>query len=215
MPKPYEKQQPMLAKLATVFEFNEHFGESALVTDLEDLKSARGVILWGGEDISPSFYGEVCIHAEADNKPSSRDIHEWSVCLEAIRLGIPIIGVCRGAQLLCCVDGGSLWQHVGNHNGNHDLLYEQTTGTTNSFHHQMMRPGKDAKVLATCVQRSPLKYADSASPVRTNSPEPEIVYFKDINAIGVQGHPEWLEKSSFLNLVVKDISKKYLNLEVL
>lgn len=75
---------------------DDHFGKSRSIRDIEDLKTVDAVVLWGGEDISPKIYKQQAVYADADNELSMRDKYEVLIANEAIRLGIPIIGVCRG-----------------------------------------------------------------------------------------------------------------------
>lgn len=195
---------------------DDHFGKSRSIRDIEDLKTVDAVVLWGGEDISPKIYKQQAVHAYADNELSMRDKYEVLIANEAIRLGIPIIGVCRGAQLLCALAGGSLWQHVDNHVGRgHLITYKGKAVFSNSAHHQMMRPTPDDEILAVSTDiLSPTKYADEDKGIQTKEPEPEVVYFPFLNAVGIQGHPEWLSYSHDLNVVAKDAIKEKLKLDV-
>jgi putative glutamine amidotransferase len=173
-------------------------------------------VLWGGEDISPSIYKQRSVKAHAADHPSLRDMAEIELAKEAVRLGIPILGICRGSQLLCALAGGTLWQHVDNHNRDHFIQYGDTRILATSTHHQMMRPTKEHTVLATATEvRSPFKYAESAVAQVSEEPEAEIVYFNNINALGVQGHPEYVPTHHPFPQLVKTLVKKHLNREIL
>ena len=63
--------------------------------------------LWGGVDIDSSLYGEPR-HPKTQIPDKKRDREELEKIKTAIRLKVPIIGVCRGAQLLCVYHGGKL-----------------------------------------------------------------------------------------------------------
>lgn len=196
-------------KIASAWYLDAFFGDSVLAKEPEDLKDCRLLVLWGGEDIHPSIYGQPVVHAEAyGTAPSKRDEAEIALIKEANRLEIPILGVCRGAQLLCATGGGSLWQHVDNHAGrDHTFTFSMNgtvaKGNTNSFHHQMMRPSNKDEILGWSEPLSVFKYADDLKPVQDNGLEPEVVFFPNQKAVGVQGHPEWLPKTHFLNYVVQ------------
>lgn len=177
-----------------------------------ELVGKKLLILWGGEDISPSIYKQKSGRAYAPDTPSSRDLLEIDLVSHAIDMGIPILGICRGAQLLCALGGGTLYQHVENHVvGHHKLIFQGKEYTTNSCHHQMMRPTADMEVLAHSPVLSPRKWVEDADPVHDDSPEPEIVYFPKMKAIGVQGHPEWLSESHDLVKITKQLVKEKLN----
>ena len=109
---------------------------------------------------------------------------------------IPMIGVCRGAQLACAFAGGSLAQHVTGHGHNHKIttLRDGEVVTTSS-HHQMMNPaGTDGLVLAWSTERLSQCYqgeraVDIVSMKERD--EPEIVWFGSTRTLAIQGHPEW------------------------
>lgn len=74
------------------------------------LEGLDGLVLIGGGDVSPSFYGEEPA-AETYGVDPARD--EWELALIASRdPAFPVLGVCRGAQLLNVAAGGSLIQHL-------------------------------------------------------------------------------------------------------
>lgn len=169
----------------------------------EQMKEIGALVIWGGEDIATSLYGETGGKwTDATRKLSQRDQEEVTACLAAIDNGIPIIGVCRGAQLLCALAGGKLVQHVSNHNrGDHKIrTWDHKTLVTSSLHHQMMWPYvKDVnfRLLAWSEGHLSGTYAfDNETVVRTISkPEPEVVWFPAIKGLAIQGHPEFMEKN--------------------
>jgi len=136
------------------------------------LDSLSGLLLTGGPDVDPSCYG-----AEPDPELGPTDPvvdkFEIELCKQAYRRGIPILGICRGAQVLNVARQGTLHQHVPDINqgavehrqaetGNHtthevrvspDSSLAQTTGggpvQVNSFHHQAIdRLGLDLRPVA-------------------------------------------------------------------
>ncbi|NSX53995.1 gamma-glutamyl-gamma-aminobutyrate hydrolase family protein [Parasulfitobacter algicola] len=73
-----------------------------------DIESVKGVIIGGGDDISPSLYGgEIVAEAFFDD---TRDALELDVIKQAFDCNIPILGVCRGSQMLNIALGGTLHQ---------------------------------------------------------------------------------------------------------
>lgn len=188
---------------------NDYFGKSYPVVDYRHLSGAKLLVLWGGEDISPGIYKESCSNwTNAPWRPSKRDSVEMELVTYATQLQIPILGVCRGMQLLAAMSGGSLYQHVDNHeSGYHDIVYQGTTIKSNTCHHQMVKKF-DGEVLATSPCLSKEKHTANEV-VITEDPEPEIIHIPRYKAIGVQGHPEWMPKDSdFVQLVIKLCEEK-------
>jgi gamma-glutamyl-gamma-aminobutyrate hydrolase PuuD len=72
--------------------------------------SAVGVLLQGGTDVHPSLYGEKIRHAK--NPSPFRDMLEFQLLQKAHDLELPILGVCRGMQMLNVFYGGSLFQDI-------------------------------------------------------------------------------------------------------
>lgn len=71
-----------------------------------DLASVDGLIIGGGDDISPTLYGgEVMAEVRLD---PARDAVERQLAEAALARGIPVLGICRGAQMLNVAAGGSL-----------------------------------------------------------------------------------------------------------
>jgi putative glutamine amidotransferase len=84
---------------------------SGAVTARELLDDVDGLILQGGVDMSPRHYGEEPARPEWVGDPA-RDVYEMELihlCLEADK---PVLGVCRGAQVLNVALGGSLYQDI-------------------------------------------------------------------------------------------------------
>lgn len=69
------------------------------------------VVLSGGPDVAPDRYG-AAPHPRTGAPRPERDAAEAAVLLRALERGIPVLGVCRGAQLLNVALGGTLVQHV-------------------------------------------------------------------------------------------------------
>ncbi len=170
---------------------------------------ADAFLLWGGTDIHPSFYGAKAHPFNgAPTHPSERDMWEWKAMQHCKANKIPMIGVCRGAQFLCAFAGGKLIQHCeGHNNGGHvvvDIYGAQYQVT--SAHHQMMDvTGSVHELIATPPMPLSSFYYGETSQTPTHLEnglstdkfiEPEVVFFPEINALAMQGHPEWVGKDS-------------------
>lgn len=82
------------------------------------LEQLDGLILAGGADVDPSFYGADPHPATTGTAPA-RDAAEIALTREAIARDLPVLGICRGMQLLNVARGGTLIQHLPESHG-HD-----------------------------------------------------------------------------------------------
>jgi gamma-glutamyl-gamma-aminobutyrate hydrolase PuuD len=172
------------------------FSETIPVYDPEELATDGALILWGGEDISPALYNQDVIHARASKHPSSRDLIEATLFNAAVKLGIPIIGVCRGAQLACALSGGTLYQHIqGGHHQDHAVsTFDGQTFYTTSCHHQALNLSKVGhELLAWDKDRTTVAYTDKDIVEVTI---PEVVLLTESNTLAIQGHPEWMSPTT-------------------
>lgn len=159
-----------------------------------NLESADVVLYTGGSDVSPSMYGEeLGSHTYSD---SQRDLKERKLYDLSLSKGKKFLGICRGAQFLCVMAGGKLVQHTTGHGG---MRYHKTKTKDgqiipmNTLHHQMMRPEKTKHDLVAWTLGLSSVYLDGDDKHIPNVlKEPEIVYFHDIKALGIQCHPEMM-----------------------
>jgi len=78
-----------------------------------------GVILAGGADIDPGSYGREA-HPETVGTVPARDAFEIALTRAAIERDLPLLGICRGMQLINVARGGTLLQHLPEHFGHHE-----------------------------------------------------------------------------------------------
>lgn len=83
--------------------------EPELVPDY--LRLADGVVLTGGADLDPESYG-AAPHPQLEVVDRKRDLFEFALYRAAGAAGIPVLGICRGIQLINVAEGGSLHQHL-------------------------------------------------------------------------------------------------------
>jgi len=74
-------------------------------------KKLDGVIISGGDDIAPDLYGGIR-HGTAVSMDSARDAFEMKMLKHALASNLPVLGICRGAQLINVVLGGNLHQDL-------------------------------------------------------------------------------------------------------
>lgn len=147
-----------------------------------------GLMLSGGPDLAPDAY-DARPHAELGATEPGLDAFEYAVVAEALRTGLPILGICRGAQALNVARGGTLHQHLPDvvgetvihrqrEDGRHPThvvdvapgsLLARVLGTTrlrvNSFHHQAVdRLGAGLRVSAHAPDGTVEAIEDPAQP---------------------------------------------------
>ena len=74
-----------------------------------------GVCLSGGPDLDPDAYGAPERHAELGPTEPGLDTFELALARAADERGLPLLGICRGAQALNVARGGTLHQHLPGH----------------------------------------------------------------------------------------------------
>ena len=166
------------------------------------LAHLAGLCLAGGPDIDPATYGGEAHPALGPTEPEV-DRFELAVTCAARARGIPILAICRGAQILNVAHGGSLYMHLPDDAGDtvthrregdagpnvaHDVhvkpgtILGEVLGTTrvevNSFHHQAVRRlGRGLRAVA---------HADDGVIEGIETTGPDWV-------VGVQWHAEFME----------------------
>jgi putative glutamine amidotransferase len=75
------------------------------------LDGLDGLVITGGRDVDPATYGQQR-HPKTDEPTGNRDAFEFALVAEALRRGLPLLGICRGAQVLNVALGGTLHQHL-------------------------------------------------------------------------------------------------------
>lgn len=82
--------------------------------DDEIIKSLDGIVMSGGVDVHPKYYNGNTGYANAPEQyDEERDAFETTVFTISQQNNIPLLGVCRGMQLVNCILGGSLIQDIG------------------------------------------------------------------------------------------------------
>jgi len=166
--------------------FRTWFPEVELIAvgDTSALSGVDVLLAGGGPDIDPSLYGEADQHCGVFYP--KRDAREFAILHEALGRGLPFLGLCRGAQLLNVVLGGTLYQdlpsqrgaghserHLAHFSGS-GLQHLGPNAEVNSTHHQGI---KSLAPSLTLIGEAP-----DGLPEAWHRP----------GALGVQFHPEWL-----------------------
>jgi putative glutamine amidotransferase len=79
----------------------------------ETLSRFDGLCLPGGPDVDPARYGATDVHPTVYGVNADHDALDIGLARAAVALGMPILAICRGHQVLNVAMGGSLVQHIG------------------------------------------------------------------------------------------------------
>lgn len=164
------------------------------------------LVLTGGSDINSELYKEKPKYCGwFDDKRDSIEIQ----AVKEAGDGIMKAGICRGAQLLNVLNGGTLWQDVNNHSGQH-MSVDLRTGKQlilSSAHHQMMRPVGDFELIATA--RRATRYRAEKEVIEGSQEDPEVIWFPKTKSLCFQAHPEFGPNECteyFFNLIDEKLS---------
>ncbi len=136
-------------------------GAIALLLPPDDLAEAAperwldridALLLSGGNDIDPAFYGQPP-HPETAGIRPERDRFDVALTRAALERGMPVLGICRGMQVLNLARGGDIVQHLPDVVGHPD--HRHTPGTFTD-HEVRLEPGSLAARIAG-VERESVK----------------------------------------------------------
>ncbi|MBM4175854.1 MAG: gamma-glutamyl-gamma-aminobutyrate hydrolase family protein [Ignavibacteria bacterium] len=134
-----------------------------------DLLKCSALLLPGGGDVHPNFYGHDNSHGLSKKIDEKRDAFESELFKHAIESKMPVLGICRGMQIVNVFLGGTLSQDIPNHrskdnNSSSDLVHNinvekksllfkltnNKTGNVNSSHHQAVdKVASDLRITST------------------------------------------------------------------
>lgn len=204
----YQDKSLHLAE-ASLIETVEKFGHTAVILPVHNnfnhnidklISIIDGLILSGGTDVSCELYNETLLN-ERWKGQIKRDKFEIELLNKAKEKNIPVLGICRGLQLINVAYGGSLYQDIvmykeGSHPHRNQELYDKLGHNTrvihdsplykllakeqiytNSVHHQGIKElGYNLEIMA---------YSDDDVIEAIFDPRYDFLW-------GVQWHPEWL-----------------------
>jgi putative glutamine amidotransferase len=169
------------------------------------IADCNGLVLQGGADVSPSSYGEEPLRPEW-NGDVIRDRHEIAAIEVALALGKPILGVCRGAQVLNVARGGSLYQDINTqvpdslvHRDWHryEIIEHAVTLAADSWLSGVYAGARE--LLTNTVHHQAIKQVAPGFEITARAPDGIVEAIENIAddrwSVGVQWHPEWLDGS--------------------
>jgi len=177
----------------------------------ELLDLVDGLILAGGSDIDPGSYG-ARPHPTTTRTRPERDRFEIALGTRALERDIPVLGICRGMQMLNVIQGGTLQQHIPEAIGNDD--HRHTPGAF-SDHDVLLEPGSLAERVVgaerTAVSSGHHQGVDElgeglvASGRADGDDLVEAIELPDKSfAVGVLWHPEEDERSRVVGALVEE-----------
>ncbi|EKK21094.1 gamma-glutamyl-gamma-aminobutyrate hydrolase family protein [Fructilactobacillus florum] len=156
------------------------------------------VIIPGGQDISPSFFHQKQ-HPFGQQNNSQHDQFEFAVAKNALQQHKPVLGICRGYQLLNVAFGGSLYQDLPEEFPGHPTNHEQR-GTKAAREVHQIEVDHHSELYASLGERTNVnsrhhqglrKIAPNLHVVaRANDGVPEAIEDRNGLLLGVQWHPE-------------------------
>jgi putative glutamine amidotransferase len=172
-----------------------------------------GLILAGGADIDPEAYGEQA-HAETRGTVPERDDFEIALTRRALERDLPLLGVCRGMQLMNVAAGGTLLQHLPESHGHHE--HRRNPGSFDGADHDVrLQDGSlAARAAGEVVHATKSHHHQAVDRVGEGF---EVTGWSSIDqlpeafeapdrrfALGVQWHPEADEKSRLIGALVAE-----------
>jgi len=164
----------------------------------------QGLILSGGGDPDPVFFNEEP-HAKLGRVDRERDEWEIFLCRAARVEGIPILGICRGIQVINIALGGNLYQDIAQYLPN-TLDHMQNTPPENRWHQVIIE--KESRLFRVLNTERIWCNSLHHQAVKTVAPQLKVVaraedgvieaveYTGSEFILGVQWHPERLRESS-------------------
>jgi putative glutamine amidotransferase len=167
--------------------------------ELVDVVGYDLVVFTGGEDVTPSLYGEKA--HPSTGYATMRDISEEIMYHQCVANDIAMTGICRGSQFLTVMNGGKLVQDIDGHgiHGTHPITaFGYGAVSVTSTHHQMMYPynidSHDYAILALSEAHGTPRGLPEG--VETIGGVVEAVWYKNTSCLCVQFHPEYMPVES-------------------
>ena len=197
--------------------------------DKEDLlylvHQCDGILLPGGEDVDPRLYGEA--PSVRIGRMNCRFDRAWiAVVHDAVEKKVPLMGICRGMQLVNAALGGSLYQDLDEVPGKH-ILHGQQEDRTYPIHavaveqsSNLARLLGEQQIYTNSMHHQCVKRVGQGLKVAAQTPDGIIEALEDEDGTGllqlVQWHPEELldtvpcMRNIFVNLV--ELAKKHMEM---
>jgi len=179
----------------------------------EVLAGLDGLILSGGSDVDPAWYGAERHPATSGTAPD-RDRFELALTRRAVELDLPVLGICRGMQVLNVAFGGTLLQHLPDSFGHED--HRRIPGSFDGADHDVRLQADSLAALAAGEQLHATKSHHhqgvdtigaglTVTGLSTLDELPEAIEARQRRfVLGVQWHPEADERSRVIGALVRE-----------
>jgi putative glutamine amidotransferase len=177
-----------------------------------------GLILAGGTDVDPAAYA-ADRHTETTHTTPRRDDFELALARRALQRELPLLGICRGMQLMNVACGGTLLQHLPESHGHHE--HRRTPGTFDGADHdvRLAEGSLAARAAGEVVHSTKSHHHQGIDRVgdglqvtgwSTLDELPEAVETAGGGyALGVQWHPEADEASPLIASLVREAARAH------
>lgn len=184
-------------------------GTPLIIPILSDISLIRqiadeidGLIMSGGGDIDPKFFGEKLI-PESGKPDAVRDQFDVDLILEAFHRQIPILGICRGMQVMNVALGGDIFQDIYAQNKGEFLVHDQTKPKTEPSHEVEINEASrlahilgETHLMVNSIHHQAVRKLADGFWCTAQSPDGICEAFEHPHyaLMGVQWHPEQLLK---------------------
>jgi putative glutamine amidotransferase len=177
------------------------------------LELLDGLILAGGNDIDPACYG-ADPHPETHHLVPERDRSELALLARAVELDLPVLGICRGMQLINVAFGGTLRQHLPDELGHTE--HRRTPGSFDNADHDVRLTAGSlaARAAGELIHATKSHHHQGIAALgdgldvtgrATIDGLPEAIEARERRfVLGVQWHPEADEQSRVVSALVEE-----------
>ncbi|MDQ0029943.1 gamma-glutamyl-gamma-aminobutyrate hydrolase family protein [Arthrobacter bambusae] len=170
-----------------------------IVRDLDfDTASVDGIVLPGGGDVDPARYGGTDVDSVYDLN-AEQDALDFGCAERAVDSGLPLLGICRGAQVLNVVRGGTLYEDLAPSDVEHRKLASPHDTDTWAWHQVEVKAdsllaecsGSTSFIVSSGHHQGIRRLGEGLDAVATaNDGLVEAIEDRGRRLLGVQWHPE-------------------------